>query len=246
MGIYLFDLILLVVLTVCGIQGYRRGFILTFCSFLAIFIALIGATALSNHLCQPVGKLMQPVLEAQITKIFQDEWHQTQFPSAEAPPIEGTSSTEAQNTMQPQITLGEALDILKSIPVLGAFWESVQQAVDEGVSQALGSAAELIAAQLAKEIARILLFILGFLLIFILWLLLSHALDLAFRLPVLSTVNAVAGLCVGLVKGCLLAFILAWLLSGLFLTQETIEQTVLLRFFSENSPVSLLFSLIQK
>ena len=67
----------------------------------------------------------------------------------------------------------------------------------------------------------------------------SHALDLAFRLPVLSSINRLMGGAIGFVKGVLVVFIAVWLLKG-HLPPEAVEQTVLLKFFCENSLQSLL------
>ena len=46
MSYLFFDLILAVVLAVTVFQGYRKGFVLTLCGFLAVFVALIGAAGL--------------------------------------------------------------------------------------------------------------------------------------------------------------------------------------------------------
>ena len=87
------------------------------------------------------------------------------------------------------------------------------------------------------------LFLISFAVVLLAWALLSHALDLAFRLPVLSTVNRVLGGAVGLVKGALIVFIAAWLLKGSLFPQSVIDHTFLLKFFCENSPLSLISAL---
>ena len=40
--------------------GYRKGLVLTLCSLLAVFVALIGASFLSNALAEPVAKAIEP------------------------------------------------------------------------------------------------------------------------------------------------------------------------------------------
>ena len=47
MGFFIFDLIVLIVLILAVVQGYRKGFVLTLCGFLAVFVAFIGASASS-------------------------------------------------------------------------------------------------------------------------------------------------------------------------------------------------------
>ena len=45
------------------LKGYRRGFVLTLCSLLAVFVAFIGATVISSQLARPMSRLIQPALE---------------------------------------------------------------------------------------------------------------------------------------------------------------------------------------
>ena len=58
----LYDAIAALVLLVALIRGYKRGFILTLCGFLALFVALIGASFLSNTMSGPVSGRFSPPL----------------------------------------------------------------------------------------------------------------------------------------------------------------------------------------
>ena len=42
----LFDVVIAALLILAVVQGYKRGFVLTLCGFLAVFVALIGAAGL--------------------------------------------------------------------------------------------------------------------------------------------------------------------------------------------------------
>ena len=50
-----YDVIIAAVLLFFLWRGYRRGFVLTLCSLLAVFVALIGASILSNALADPAA-----------------------------------------------------------------------------------------------------------------------------------------------------------------------------------------------
>lgn len=44
MSFVIFDVVILILLLLTAWKGYRRGFVLTLCSLLAVFVAFIGAT----------------------------------------------------------------------------------------------------------------------------------------------------------------------------------------------------------
>ena len=48
----IFDVVLALLLLIAAWRGYRKGFVLTLCGFLAIFVAFIGASVVSNGTSQ--------------------------------------------------------------------------------------------------------------------------------------------------------------------------------------------------
>ena len=64
--------------------GYRKGLVLTLCSLLAVFVALIGASFLSNALAEPVAKAIEPIVTSRI--------HDTVTSYYQRSPAENTSS----------------------------------------------------------------------------------------------------------------------------------------------------------
>ena len=56
MDFLLFDLAVLLVLLLTAAQGFRKGFVLTLCGFLAVFVAFTGAAVLSSALARPVAE----------------------------------------------------------------------------------------------------------------------------------------------------------------------------------------------
>ena len=56
MNYLIYDAVIALVLLFFFWRGYAKGFVLTLCSLLAVFVALIGASFLSNALAEPVAK----------------------------------------------------------------------------------------------------------------------------------------------------------------------------------------------
>ena len=67
----IFDAILGIVLVLAVVQGYRTGFVLTLCGFLAVFVAFFGAGVLSNALAGPVADAIRPVVEERLEQAMQ-------------------------------------------------------------------------------------------------------------------------------------------------------------------------------
>lgn len=239
----IFDLIILAVLALFVLLGGKRGFVLTLCGLLAVFVAFIGAAFLSDRLCAPVGRLIQPVLENSITQTLREKTDETKW-SLELPEPTGDGSEE-DGQSRPVLPVDQALAALEGSRLYRAFGEAMEEALRDGVLKATSSAASAIAAYVAREVARLVLFLISFVVVLLAWILLSHALDLAFRLPVLSSVNRTLGGVLGLVKGALVIFIACWLFKGNLIPQKAVEQTLLLKFFCENSPLSLLSMLLR-
>ena len=208
--------------------GYRKGLVLTLCSLLAVFVALIGASFLSNALAEPVAKAVEPMVAARIQESLTEAIQSTEFVSADG----GVAQSPEE------VALAGVIQHLKETELFQGFADAFQNAVDNGVAEVTANAAQSLAHFVAVQIARMVLFAVAFFAILIAWFFLSHALDLVAKLPVLNSVNRWGGGAVGLLKGALVVFIAVWLLKDSYIPSEAAEQTYLLKFFCTASPLS--------
>ena len=213
----LIDLLAAAALLLCVIQGYRKGFVLTLCGFLALFVALIGAYFVADALAGPVSQLLLPLIQSRLSAA-----------------VSAQTSAAADG-----VTLPALLEALRSSEFYKQFVSAVENAVSEGIIAAAGGLISSTAAFIAARIAWLVLYVLSFAVILFLWFLLSRALDLAFRLPVLSGLNHWSGAVLGLIKGVVVVYAAVWLLKDSLLTPETANQTHLVRFFYGYIPMPL-------
>ena len=225
----LFDIAIAAILLFFLFQGYQKGFVLTLCGFLAVFVAFIGATLISDALARPVAQAIVPVIESGIHDTLEKSIQDS------APSL----SAQAPAVLPEELPLSDVLEALQGSPIFHSLAQAFQEAVDEGVETVATNAAQALAEYIAIQLARTVLFILAFAAVLAAWFLLSHALDLAFKLPVLSTLNQWSGAAIGLIKGGALLFIVCWLFRGL-IPQEAVDQSVLLRFFCTTNPFALI------
>lgn len=222
MDYIIYDIIIAAVLLFFLWRGYRRGLVLTLCSLLAVFVALIGASILSNTLADPVAKAIEPVVASSIHDTVTSYYQQGS---------EAGASSPGEEDWLAQLPLEELLRPLKESRAFQGFADTFQKAVDSGVADAAAHAAQALAHFAAVQIARTAIFSVAFIAVLIAWNILSHALDLVTRLPVLNGLNRWTGAAVGLVKGAAIVFIAVWLLRSSYIPPEAAESTLLLRAF---------------
>ncbi len=230
MNYIFYDVIIAALLLFFLWRGYRKGLVLTLCGALALFVAFLGASVLSNALAEPAAKAIEPIVSGSIQDTVTSYYQRS--------PAEN-SSTEESDWLS-QLPLDELLEPLEGSKFFQGFADAFQKAVDDGVTEAATHAAQALAHFVAVQIARTVLFLIAFAAVLIAWFFISHALDLVAKLPVLNTVNRWTGAAVGLVEGALLVFIVCWLCKDNYLPAEAVQSTYLLQFFCTHSPLDLL------
>jgi len=210
-----FDILTAAIVVVAALRGKHRGFILTLCGFLTIFVAFFGALVVSEFFVDPVAELLFPAVEQAILAIVEQG-------SAIAPD---------------DLPLTAVVEPLHNIPFFAGLAEMFQSALEAKTFAFTGSAVLAVSIFFSQQLARIVLFILSFIAILILWWCLSHALDLAFHLPGLHFLNRLGGLVLGFGQGIALCFILCWLLKDSYITPEAVDGSFLLPYFLGENPL---------
>lgn len=235
MAIFL-EVVVVAVLAAFVLLGVRRGLILSLCGLLGVVIAFVGAGFLARTLSPMVADALEPHFAAAIEEqLNQQIEHNLGQPSIEG----GGESAPGTDPLQ------DVLNALKGMGFYQDLIDMVNQAVENGMTGAAADVAAKAAASIAQTVAYRILYLVGFTLILILWKVVSRTLNLVARLPGIHFLNKTLGGVFGLVQGCLILFVAAWLLQlmGNLIPQETVEQTVLLKFFMTSSPLALLSAL---
>jgi len=228
--VYVLDLAAIAILVFCAWRGKSKGFILTAFSLLAVIVALIGASILSNLLSEPVGNLIEPFISQQLQRLLEElpEFGNLQL-SIPSPSFDGNENLILQEI---ETILETALTAVNDSPLLAYLTNSLNTAFSNGTLTILTSAAASISAFLARQLARAALFFFSFILILVIWWLLSRVLNLAFKLPILRGLNEIGGLVLGLANGVLLLLVACWALISLGVIHiDVVSRTYLLSIF---------------
>ena len=222
----LYDAAIVAILLFFFLRGRKKGLILTLCGLAAIFVALIGARFASDTFAPHIADLLQPRFSSVIEE---------QLDSGLAQKLDEllAAGEQGENVIA---------DILTKLGFYDEVSQAIRNAVSSQATQTVADLAVALARSIAEVVAGVLVFVVAFLLITVAWFLLSHALDLAARLPILNGLNRLLGGLFGLLQGMLLLFLIAWVLRlmGGVIPQDTMEQTVLLKFFCSTNPLSLI------
>ncbi|MCC8123231.1 MAG: CvpA family protein [Oscillospiraceae bacterium] len=236
MSVYLIlDLIVAVVLLIFIISGARRGLVLSLCGLVAVLLALFGAGMASKALSPALTAQLEPHIASWMQSSLQEQT-ETVMPTFPAGTEDAAAASETTNSIT------DILAALKDMGFYAPLVESMEDSIAAGVESATTSASAALAAAIAPALSYLIVFIAAFLILLALLHLLFRVLNLVAKLPVLNFLNHTGGAVFGLVRACIFLFLVGWLLQyfGGLLPDGAIQSTVLLRFFTEHTPLSLL------
>ena len=159
-----------------------------------------------------------------------------------ADPVAQKLSPLVERRIEQKLTQQESASAESVLADFGFIGERLQELTQQVVRAAQESGASLLAAlsqSVAHSVAYTLVYVVSFVLLLLVLGLLSKPLQLVTKLPVIHGANAVGGGALGLLWGALVVFVVVWALRkfDILLTPETVEQSRLLRFFAEHSPL---------
>lgn len=226
------------------IAGARRGLFRSLAGLVIIVVALVGAGIFSATFTQPVAKYIQPYIEKRVEARIDAAMSGTQADSSVQMPELDTGDTSAPSG-ESSASLPEQLEtqqLLKLLGIDGDPAQSISDSVQEKVRDSGISVLTAVVESVAESVIHILLFVLSFVVILILLKVLMHAMDLVLKLPGLHLLNLLGGAAIGLLEGGLCLFLSIWVLRrfGVSFETEAVNGTVLLHFFTTNSPLSVL------
>lgn len=219
----LIDILIVAALVFFAWRGERKGFILTLCSLVAVLVAFIGATIITNAVAPKVAEYIQPRLEQSIQESLEEKALEVDL--IDYFPVEDVMATLREKGGVYEWAADSLEDILRDIDI-------------SSYTQQAAKAAAAIAGQLSRSI----LFPLSFLLLLIAWAFVSHALDLVSKLPVINSLNHGLGGAMGLIKGIVVVYVAVWLLCGPLraISPQMAQETHLLRLMAQYDPIGLL------
>ena len=211
------DLILLALLLIGLVLGWRQGFVQALTRIIVVVAALLLASWNAGKLAEPAARWLEPILSEKLEQRL-------------------TAQGNTDDAGEMLAAFGFEGDTLSEL--VDNAVEKAQQAGETLLSAVVSTA--------LKSAAYAVVYVVSFLLLLLLLLrLVLTPLHLFTKLPVVHGVNALLGGVLGLVKCALLLFLAVWVLQKLQLlvTPELVNKTVLLKFFAQNSPIDLIAKL---
>ena len=207
------DLVIVGVLLLGLGIGAKRGFLQTLGGVAATIVSFAGAGIAAGAFSGTVAKWIRPVLEKKL---------------------------ESKG-----ITGGSTAEMVEQAGFFGDTARRITDSVGALVKETKETMVAAVTDGIAQSIAYALVYLAAFVILMLLCRLLLRMLKLAGRLPGLRTLNLVGGGALGLAVAVLLVFLAVWVLQRLQLviTEDMVQQSALLQFFVNRSPMDWLTSL---
>lgn len=226
------DVIVAAVLLLFLLGGARRGLFRSIAGLVIMVMSLVGAGMFTNTVTPMLSDYLQPVIERQVEQRMESAMS-GQSVAEEQPTVGETDTPALENEEIRQLLVLLGLD--------GELGDNLANAAEEKVREAGISIATAVAQSVAASVLHALVFLASFVALLLLLNVLMRAMDLVLKLPGLHLLNTLGGAAVGLAEGALVLFLAIWVLRRLgFSPDEAAQSTVLLRFFTTNTPLSVL------
>ncbi len=211
------DVVIAAVLIAGIVFGACRGLLKSVAGVVIVIVALFSAAWIAQHFADPVAEWLEPIIKEEITE-----------------KIEKKTTANAS-----------AGDMLSLFGFSGKGLTQMIETVTKRAIQTGKTLLEEVVGSVVHSIAYAILYILSFLLLYILLKLLLKPLDLATKLPGLRALNGLGGAALGLIEAALLLYVTVWAMRKIqiIITPQLIEESMLLRIFTDYSPISLITSL---
>lgn len=222
------DIVVGAVLALFALLGWKQGFVRTLAGLLIVVVSLVGAAMLAGTFAQPVSRVIAPYIQK----------------AAEEHVKEALSAQTGGEDLA--LLSGSADELLQMLGVDADARAELAERAEETIAETGESVAAAVVESLTQSIVYVLVFVVGFLLLLAVLHIIFAAMDLVAKLPVLSAANALGGAVLGFFKGGLVIFLGIWVMRRMGVSFETanVAQTYLLKFFTDNTPLSVLSLLL--
>lgn len=223
------DIILILILLVFILSGYRKGLILSLCSLLILVISCLGASVAQEALTPRVVEEFTPQLAAVFSEKLEDQV------SAYTDGIIESAGDLGLTLGGQEVTLEDLIELLNKFGI--DVETGAKDTMGDVAAPLVEAAATTIAAAVLDAVAGLIIFLGAFLIIFLILRTLELGINTVDHLPVIHTLNHLGGGFVGLLSG---AFLLTMLMAIL-------SQTGIISAETFQSPVSgMLHSFVSK
>lgn len=220
------DIVIVLVLAGFTVYGAKRGLFQSLAGLMIVVVALVGAAIIAGTFAKPIAKAAAPVVE----KHFAEK-------------LDALLEELPEEVGVPENTEGTV-----DLPEDGFLTDMMDDVgtVLEDAADSAGKAASAAVENLIESFAYGILLILAFVLLLLLLRVLCAAMGLITKLPGVHGLNALGGAVFGLVEGVLLVFLAVFMLQNLGVSLDTaaLQEAHILRIFRENTPISILMSLL--
>lgn len=217
----LIDLLIAAVIALSVYRGWKKGMVRSLLALAGTILSIIAATQIANFASELiVNEVIRPATESAIEEHLQELDQDITIVS----PVKDLK--KLIDSIENELVREKANELLNSMemsdePIVITSKDDLKQTGEAIVNTVLSGAVQEI---ISAIISLICFALLSFALQPVIWII-----DQAFHLPLLRQVNQIGGLASGAVKGIFLVLIAVWALRAVYITDEIVEYSCLLK-----------------
>lgn len=232
----LIDIILIGIVALCIWRGFKNRVIRGVCGILALIVSIYAASVFASAYSYEFSGLIEPfaagLADSAVTTVLNDG--QFDKEGKLIPPVvyvEDKDKTDVYTV---------SFAALRQLGVSEDAAEKLALSASEGVTQVNHQMAATISAELSNTLAYVIVFGICFIIIAIVFAAIANVIDLQFSIPGIEGAEPYIGLGLGLIQGIIIMFTITLLVRyvGMLLSEETINNTRLLRLIININPIA--------
>ena len=235
------DIAILVILVICGWNGFKNGIIRGICGIIAVILALYGASVVFKMYSNEFTSMLKPFVGGMIDRSMAKVLGT--YAGEEG---EGDTSDPSAIIVQNEKNVYEvSFATLRDLGLSTNAADELAVDVAEGVSAVGRNMNQYLTKLLCQRVSYVCVFLLAFIILGAILGIIGNTLDIVFSLPGLGIVDSVGGAIFGVVKGLLIIFAIAMFLryTGLLLKENVIGQSIVVSKLLNNNPLANLIGI---
>lgn len=232
MGI-LIDIVLVTIVVLSALRGYKSGLMLGLCGILAVIISLYGANLISTVYSHEYAGVLKPFVSGMVDASISDTVKNSE--ENEVILVEGTSENDTE-------VYAISFSALKDLGLSDSAARLIAEEVDFKTADAgqVISISNTITNKLCANLAFLAVFSIVFLLLIIFFAVIGNLVNLTFAIPGHEYIDHYSGMVLGIMRGIIFILVIACIFryAGLLALGDAIEDTFLMKWLMNSNIIA--------
>ena len=230
------DIAILIILILCGWNGFKNGIIRGICGIIAVILALYGASLVAKMYSSEFTSMAKPFVSGMLDRSMAKA-----MGTYNAAEDDDTDSAADVMTVVDRNNVYEvSFATLRNLGLSENAAEKMATEVSDGVNSVGRDMTQYLTELMSQRVSYVCVFLLAFIIIAAALGIIENMLDIVFSLPGLGIADSVGGAVFGVLKGILIILAVAMFLryTGLLLKENIIGDSIIMSKLLNSNPIA--------